>query len=100
MAQNAPNKAVKKHREKLARQGLSRFEVIGLECDRQLVRSLARALAKKDLHAAELRAQIAGAVDDGSRTKGAVLAAFRSSPFVGADLDLKRARTSGRKVDF
>lgn len=90
--------AVEKHREKIARQGLARFEVVGLKSDRELVRSLARKLAKKDNRASQLRAQIADAVDSGRRSKGALLAALRASPLVGADFDFSRTKTLGRKV--
>jgi hypothetical protein len=77
---------------------MARFEVLGLDADRDLIRSLARRLAEGGAEAAKPRAAISQAVAEQSPKKGGILKALRRSPLVGADLDLKRPREQGRKV--
>jgi hypothetical protein len=84
----------------LSERGLARFEVLGRDCDRNLIRTLARRLAEDDAEASELRALVDRAIDGEPPLKGGVLAALRRSPLVGADLDLSRPREKGRKVEL
>lgn len=93
------NRAVRAYRTRLARQGLKRFEVLGLDADRDLVRTLARRLAEGGPEASQLRAEVVRTLGSEPR-KGGVLAALRRSPLVGADLDLTRSRETGRKVEL
>jgi hypothetical protein len=79
---------------------LARFEVLGLESDRDLIRSLARCLAEDGANAAFVRATVNSAIVGELRKKGGIFTALRRSPLVGAELDLTRARVAGRKVDF
>ena len=79
---------------------MARFEVVGLDSDRALIRSLAKRLAQDDEEAANLRSSLVQAVSDGLPRKGGILDALRRSPLVGADLDLRRPRETGRKVDL
>ncbi|WP_276314801.1 hypothetical protein [Rhizobium changzhiense] len=74
---------------------MARFEVIALDSDRDLIRSLARRLAEEGPDASRLRAVVSQSI----APKGGILAALRRSPMVGADLDLTRPREEGRKVD-
>lgn len=91
-------RAVRTYRARLSKRGLTRFEVLGREGDRELIRSVARRLAEEGPDAAELRAAVSrGDSAEGGRT-GGILAALRRSPLVGADLDLTRAREEGRDV--
>jgi hypothetical protein len=86
-------RATKNHRQR----GMARFEVRGLDEDRDLIRSLARRLAG-GAEAARIRAAISQTVAAQPTRKGGILEALRRSPLVGADLDLKRSHEQGRKV--
>lgn len=102
---NAPlgdsqKRAIKKHRARLNKRGLARFEVLGLNADRNLIRALARRLAENGPDAPQLRAVVAKTVAGEPRKKGGVLAALRNSPLAGIELDLSRSREKGRKVEL
>jgi hypothetical protein len=79
---------------------MARFEVIGRDCDRDLVRTLARRLAEGGPEGARLRAEFARAISGEPLEKGGILAALRRSPLVGADLDFSRSRDPGRNIDL
>lgn len=83
----------------MSEKGLARFEVLGRDTDRDLIRSLARRLAEDSADASKLRAMVGQAVS-GPPKKGGILAALRRSPLVGADLDFARPREEGRKVSL
>jgi hypothetical protein len=87
-------------RSRQSRRGLARFEVLGRDADRDLIRSLARRLAEDGPEASKLRAIISRSVAGEPPRKGGVLAALRRSPLLGADLDLARPRETGRKVEI
>jgi len=91
-------RATLNYRPRLARKGLARFEVLGLDADRELIRALARRLAEDRPEAARLRSTVQGTLSGEPSTKGGILAALRRSPLVGADLDLPRQREDGRKI--
>jgi len=69
---------------------MSRFQVIGLQTDRDLIRALAKRLAEGGPEASRLRAAISHAMTEAPTQKGGILATLRRSPLVGADLDLSR----------
>lgn len=97
MPSNSQRRAIEAHRRRLAERGLGRFEVRGLEADKELIRGIARRLAAGDAEASALRADLARRVAGGGPPHvGGILAAPRRSPLVGADLDLAREETSGR----
>jgi hypothetical protein len=75
-----------------ANNGLVRFQVIGRETDRDLIRSLACRLAEGGPEADRLRTTVSGIVAQKPSKIGGVLAALRRSPLVGGDLDLTRQR--------
>jgi hypothetical protein len=79
---------------------MARFEVLGLDVDRDLIRTLAKRLAQNDAQATRIRAEVSRSVSGQPEKKGGILAALRASPLVGADLQLDRSRESGRKVDM
>jgi hypothetical protein len=79
---------------------MARFEVLGLDADRELIRSLARRLAENGSDATRIRATVRRTISDAPPKKGGILAALRRSPLVGADLDVRRAVSHGRKVDL
>jgi hypothetical protein len=93
----AQRRAIQNYRARLGERGLARFEVLGRDADRDLIRSLAKRLAEDTPEASELRATVNRSVAAEPR-KGGILAALRRSPLVGADLDLARPREEGRKV--
>jgi hypothetical protein len=81
MPSNSQRRAIEAHRRRLAERGLDRFEVRGLETDKELIRGIARRIAAGE-----------------PPRVGGVLAALRRSPLVGADLDITREETPGRDV--
>jgi hypothetical protein len=96
--ENSQQRAVQNYRARLSAKGLARFEVLGHDADRDLIRSLARHLAKNDAQASKLRAVVDQAIAEAPPRKGDILAALRKSPLAGTDLDLVRPRDVGRKV--
>ena len=97
---NSQKRAVQNYRSRLSERGLARFEVLGLQSDRELIRSLARRLAEDSANAARIRATVKNTIAGEPRKKGGILVALRRSPMVGAELDLSRLRDKGRKVDL
>ena len=97
---SSQKRAIQNYRSRLSERGLARFEVLGLDSDRDMIRSLARSLAAQGPEASRLRASVSQAISGEPPKKGGVLAAFRRSPMVGVDLDLARPREKGRKVDL
>ena len=95
---NSQKRAIQNYRSRLGERGLARFEVLGRDADRALIRSLARRLAEDGPEASRLRAAVRQTIAGEPPRKGGVLAALRRSPLVGADLDLTRPREEGRKV--
>ncbi len=100
MATAAQQKANRNYRARLEQRGFKRFEVMALETDRELLRTLARRLAEDGPEADRARAAVRELVVDEPPKPGGILAALRRSPLVGADLDLSRARVDGRRVDL
>ena len=100
MAKNSQKRAVHNYRKRLTERGLARFEVMGLASDRALIRSLARRLAKHDAEASRIRTALTTGIAGEPPRKGGILAALRRSPLLGADLDLRRPRVSGRRADL
>jgi hypothetical protein len=98
MSNNAQKKALRNYRSRLIKRGMARFEVLGLDGDRDLIRSLAKRLAEDDPDAAQIRAAVSQTISGGPPKKGGILAALRRSPLVGADLNLTRFDEAGRKV--
>ena len=93
-------RAIQNYRSRLGDRGLARFEVLGRDADRDLIRSLARRLAEDSPEASRLRAAVSQTIAGEPPKKGAILAALRRSPMVGASLDLSRPHEEGRKVDL
>lgn len=93
-------RAIRTYRARLSERGLARFEVLGRDTDRELIRSLARRLSEDGPEASRLRAAVSRSIAGEPPKKGGILAALRRSPLVGADLDLKRPRIEGRKVEI
>jgi hypothetical protein len=96
----AQKKAIENYRQRLEGRGLARFEVLGLDADRELVRSVARRLAQEGPDAASVRAAVRRSIAGEPSKKGGILDALRRSPLVGAGLDLTRPVVTGRKIDL
>jgi hypothetical protein len=95
---NTPQKrAIKNPRKRLRKQGMARFEVLGLDSDRDLIRSFARRLAQDGPDASRLRAVVSQMMSGEPSGKGGILQALRRSPLVGADIPV-RGFEGGRKV--
>lgn len=96
----AQNRAVRNYRSRLSDQGLARFEVLGRDGDRDLIRALARRLAEDSPEAAQLRTIVSQSVSGNPPKKGGILAALRRSPLMGTDIEVTRPRDEGRHVDI
>jgi hypothetical protein len=99
MSSSAQKRAIRNYRSRLQKRGVARFEVLGLEADRFLIRSLAKRLAQDDPEASRIRSEVMRSVSDIPK-KGGILAALRRSPLVGADLNMERSIEAGRKVNL
>jgi|SRR6185437_7058256 len=97
MSGHSQKRALKNYRKRLSQRGMTRFEVLARRTDRELIRSLARAMSEDDAKANDVREalqRIAGK----PASKGSVVAALRRSPMVGAELELHRPVVVGREV--
>ncbi len=100
MTGSAQKNAVNAYRDRLARRGIARFEVLGLDADRDLIRSVAKCLMSEGPQASALRDALRRSIAPEPAKKGGVLAALRRSPLVGADVVFERPRIDGRKVSM
>jgi hypothetical protein len=94
---SAQKRALENYRQRLGERGMARFEILGLDADRELIRALARRLAEGDAEADRIRAALTRAIAGQAPKKGGILDALRRSPLVGAELDLARPGDAGRK---
>lgn len=93
-------RALKNYRKRLISRGMARFEVLGLDADRDLIRSLARRLADNGPDSPSIRAAIRRTISGEPPKEGGILDALRRSPLVGAGLDLSRPVVPDRKIDL
>ncbi len=100
MSKTSQRRAIENYRSRLAERGMVRFEVIGRDTDRELVRSVARRLAEGGADADRLRAAVTQTISGEPPRKGGILKALLASPLIGAELDLTRPHEEGRKVDI
>ena len=100
VAGSPQKRAVKNYRKRISARGLARFEVLGLQGDKELIRSLAKHLAKDDAEAQRLRDTVRQGVKKNGQTKGGVLLALLRSPLASADLDMKREFVPPREIDL
>jgi len=98
MTKSPQRRAIDNYRVRLSERGMSRFEVIGRDDDRDLIRAVARRLAESGEASQRLRSAVVNAVSGDPPKTGGILNALRSSPLVGIELDLTRSRAAGRKV--
>ena len=100
MGNSSQKRALKTYRDRLGARGMARFEVLALDADRDLIRSLAKRLAENGPDASRIRATVNQTIGGGAPSKGGILAALRRSPLVGAELELTRPVIQGRAVDW
>jgi hypothetical protein len=100
MTESSQKRAIRNYRNRIREQGISRFEVLGLESDRELIRTLARLLTENDSEANRIRFEVRQSIADPISEKGGILAALRRSPLVGVDLKIERSRETGRKIEL
>lgn len=100
MSTTPQKRALNRYRKRLGQRGMARFEVLGLDADRELIRSLAKQLASNSPDSARIRDTVRLTIAGEKSKKGGILNALRRSPLVGADLDLDRPLTPGRRVDL
>ena len=100
MSKSPQRRAIDNYRIRLTERGMVRFEVIGRDTDRELVRSVARRLAEGGADADRLRNAVSHTISSERATKGGILKALLASPLIGSELDLTRPREEGRKVDI
>lgn len=100
MSNTSQRRAIKNYRKRLQKQGMARFEVLGLDSDRDLIRSLARRLAENGPDASRLRAVVNQSISGEPPKKGGILQALLRSPLVGADIAPGRPFEPGRKVEL
>ena len=100
MSNSVQKRASRNYRSRLSRRGIARFEVMASDSDRELIRALACTLAKGGPDAEQARTAVRQALSHEQMGIGGILRALRRSPMVGADIDLGRARETGRKIDL
>ena len=80
MSSTPQKRALNNYRERLKQRGMARFEVLGLDGDRDLIRSLANRLAGDGPDSARIRATIRRTIAGEPPKKGGILSALRRSP--------------------
>ncbi len=100
MSNTSQKRAIQNYRKRLSQRGVARFGVLGLDADRELIRTLARRLADDSPDSGRIRAAVRRALSGEGPNKGGVLSALRRSPPVGLELNLKRPGTDDRNVDL
>ena len=91
MTTASQKRAAENYRRRLGQRGMARFEVLGRDTDRDLIRSLAKHLAEDGPQADRLRTIIRNETTDTAPTSGEIVHALRNSPLVGADIVADRS---------
>jgi len=97
---SSQTRAIRNYRSRLSDRGLARFEVLGRDADRDLIRMLARRLAENGPESAKLRAAVNDTINGDPPKRGGILAALRRSPLVSANVEISRQREEGREIDL
>jgi hypothetical protein len=100
MRKTPQRQAIDNFRRRLTERGMARFEVVGRDGDRELIRSVAKRLAEGGADADRLRAAVNLSISGEPPKKGGILKALLASPLIGSELDLTRPREEGRKITF
>ena len=100
MPESSQNRALKSYRQRLSQRGVARFEVLGLENDRELLRALARKLTENDAEARLIRESVRSKLAGETRKKGGIIEALLRSPLAASGLDFVLEISSGREIDL
>ena len=100
MSKSPQRRAIDNYRIRLTERGMARFEVIGRDDDRELIRSVAKRLAEGGADADRLRAAVNQSISGEHSKRGGILKALMASPLIGSELGLTRPREEGRSVDL
>lgn len=100
MASISQKRALSNHRRRMAERGIGRYEVRGLDRDKELVRRFAMRLAQDDALAARLRDDVTRKMLPAILSGKEIWAALRRSPLVGIELNIDREFTTGRDIDL
>ena len=100
MSEVSQRRALRNYRSRLSERGMARFEVLGLDTDRSLIRSLAKRMAGNDADATRIRTAVSRTISGEQPKKGGILEALLLSPLAGGDLDFTREITPGRSIDL
>ena len=100
MTRSSQRRAVDWYRRRLSERGMARFEVLGRDSDRELVRSIARRLAEDGPEERRLRIAVRDGMAGDSPRRGRILEALRRSPLVGEEFVPSRPIETGRKIDL
>jgi hypothetical protein len=79
MSTTPQKRALNNYRKRLNQRGMARFEVLGRDADRELIRSLARRLAGDGPDSARIRAAVRLTISGERPKKGGILNALRWS---------------------
>ena len=100
MTSSAQKRASANYRRRLGERGMARFEVLGRDSDRELIRTLAKQLAENGPQADRLRTIIDKETNTQAPTTGGILRALRSSPLVGANIVAERSLEDDREIEL
>ena len=100
MTTAAQKRASANYRHRLGERGMARFEVLGRDSDRELIRTLAKQPAEDGPQADRLRTIIADETNTQAPSTGGILRALRSSPLVGANIVAERSPQDDRDVEL
>ncbi len=100
MSKSSQQRAPADVRDRLAKQGLVRFEVTGRDSERELVRALARRLAEGGPGSDRLRDAMKQSVGGETPQKSGILKEILASPLIRSELEIAHPVEEGRKVDL
>jgi len=78
MSETPQRRALNNYRKRLSQRGMARFEVPGLDSDREMIRSLARRLADNGPDSVLIRATVRRTISGEQPKKGGILSALRA----------------------
>src|SRR5687767_3891942 len=96
MSDTTQRGTLRNYRSRLNKRGIARFEVQGLETDRELIRMLARRLAEGRPASIPLRTTVNQLVGAGAPPKGRILTALRRSPLADPEFQISREHLAGQ----
>jgi hypothetical protein len=91
---------VGRYRRKLSQSGVKRVEVTVPARGSALLKKVASILRGDDRDAEKMRGALAALVAPTAETGADLVAFFRKSPFVGAEVEFERDKSTGRPVEF